>query len=134
MASPARADAPPARHRQRDRLPLAAALDSAAVVAFAALGRRNHDEEPGLAGVFETAAPFLIGLLVAWVVVRAWRAPERIGTGLVVWPITVAVGMVVRRLAFDEGTALPFVIVATVFLGACLVGWRAALRLLTRGV
>jgi hypothetical protein len=131
VASPARADAPPAR-RQRDRLPLAAGLDTAVVVAFAALGRRNHDEEPGLAGVFETAAPFLIGLLVAWIVVRAWRAPERIGTGLAVWPITVAVGMVVRRFVFDEGTALPFVIVATIFLGACFIGWRAALRLLTR--
>ena len=130
MASPARAEPRPAPSRQRDRLPLAVGLDTASVVLFVALGRRSHEEESGLGAVLGTAAPFLIALVVAWVVVRAWRRPERIGTGLAIWPLTVGVGMLLRRFVFDDGTALPFVIVATIFLGACFLGWRAALRLL----
>jgi NADH:ubiquinone oxidoreductase subunit H len=33
--------------------------------------------------------------------------------------------MVLRNLAFNRGTALAFVIVATVFLLATMTGWRA---------
>ena len=42
------------------RTPLAAALDTAVVVAFVAIGRRNHDEDEAISGLVETAAPFLI--------------------------------------------------------------------------
>ena len=49
-------------------------------------------------------------------------------TGLTIWPITVLVGMIVRNLVFDRGTATSFVIVATIFLGVTLVGWRALTR------
>ena len=96
------------------------------------IGRRNHDESAGIGGLLETAAPFLIGLGVGWLIVRAWRWPMAIVTGLVIWPITILVGMIVRSTIFDRGTAVSFVIVATLFLGACLVGWRAAFRVLTR--
>jgi hypothetical protein len=41
---------------------------------------------------------------------------------------TVALGMVLRKLVFDEGTATAFVIVATVFTGAVSNGWRLAVR------
>jgi hypothetical protein len=64
-------------------------------------------------------------------IVRAWRRPTKVTTGVLIWPITVLVGMIVRNLVFDDGTATSFVIVATVFLGACLVGWRAALKAIT---
>jgi hypothetical protein len=33
--------------------------------------------------------------------------------------------MLLRNLVFDDGTAASFVIVASVFLGTFLVGWRA---------
>lgn len=108
----------------RDRTPLAAGLDTAVVVLFVAIGRRNHDEDPGVGGLIMTAAPFLIALAVAWVAVRAWNRPTTPATGIAVWLGTVAVGLALRRLAFDDGIALPFVIVATVFLGIFLVGRR----------
>ena len=38
--------------------------------------------------------------------------------------------MLVRNLVFDRGTATSFVIVATLFVGAFLVGWRVVLRLI----
>jgi membrane protein implicated in regulation of membrane protease activity len=44
--------------------------------------------------------------------------------GVFVWFITVLIGMQLRRFVFDRSTAAAFVIVATVFLAATLIGWR----------
>jgi len=122
---------PPAPQDDR-RTPLAAGLDTASVVLFVAIGRREHDEGTALAGLLSTAAPFLLGLLVAWLVVRAWRAPTALTTGLLIWPITVVVGMVLRRVVFGDGTAFAFVIVASAFLGLTLVGWRVVAAMYER--
>ena len=97
------------------------------VTLFVAAGRRTHEQDPAITGLVETGAPFLLGLAAGWLVARAWRHPAGVRTGLIVWPVTVAVGMVLRRVVFDDGTATSFVIVATAFLGATLVGWRLVL-------
>lgn len=103
---------------------VAAALDVMAVLVFVVIGREEHDEGTAVGGIVETAAPFLIGLAVGWLVARAWRRPLSVVSGLVIWPTTVLVGMIVRNWGFDEGTATSFVIVTTAFLGMCFVGWR----------
>lgn len=103
----------------------AALVDVAAVVVFVVIGRRNHDEGSAIAEAARVATPFLIGLGAGWVAARAWRQPFAVRTALVVWPVTVVVGMLLRQVASDRGTAASFIIVATVFLGATLVGWRA---------
>ena len=41
-------------------------------------------------------------------------------------------GMVLRRTAFDKGTAVSFIVVATVFLGLFLLGWRLVAGYLLR--
>jgi hypothetical protein len=114
------------------RLELAIGLDVFVVVLFVAIGRRTHDEGSAFAGVIKTALPFLLGLGAAWVAVRAWRRPTAVLTGLAIWPLTVLIGMILRRTAFDSGTATAFVVVATLFLGAGLVGWRWVAGLLRR--
>jgi hypothetical protein len=114
------------------RLATAVGLDVFVVILFVAIGRRNHEGSSAFADVIETGAPFLIGLAVAWILTRAWRRPTTLRIGLAVWPITVLAGMIVRRAVFDRGTATAFVIVATLFLGAGLVGWRAGWRLTER--
>ena len=106
------------------RAALAALADIVAIVIFVAIGRRNHDEGTAVDGIATVAAPFLIALAVGWIVARAWKQPMQINTAFIVWPITVAVGMVLRNVVFDRGTALPFIIVATLVLGLFLVGWR----------
>lgn len=113
----------------RFRLPLALVLDAALVLAFVALGRQEHDDTSETRNVLAIAAPFWIGLGIGWAVARVWRAPWAIRTGLVIWPVVIVAGMLVRRFAFDDGTAVAFVIVATLFLGACVVGWRALAHL-----
>lgn len=102
---------------------LALLLDVVLVIAFAATGRASHDSDV-LAGLGRTAWPFVAGLAVGWLVVRGWRAPAApVRTGLAVAVVTVVAGMVLRVLS-GQGTALPFVIVATLTLVALLVGWR----------
>jgi cytochrome bd-type quinol oxidase subunit 1 len=107
------------------------ALDVVAVIAFVVIGRRNHDEGGDFLDVVGTAAPFLIGLVAGWLVARADRDPSSVRTGVVVASVTVAAGMLLRHFVFGDGTALSFVIVATVFLGLTLVGWRALATLRT---
>jgi Protein of unknown function (DUF3054) len=106
------------------RVGIAAALDAASIVVFAAIGVRNHELDSGLGDVFTVAAPFLIGLAAGWVAARAWDRPFALRTGIIVWAATIVVGMVLRSRVFDRGTAASFVIVATLFTAACLLGWR----------
>jgi Protein of unknown function (DUF3054) len=104
-------------------------LDAIAVVVFVAIGRDNHAEGLDLQGLGRTAAPFMIGAAVGWLISSAWKRPADLRTGLIVWASTLAVGMVLRRLVFDKGTAVAFVVVATVFLGVTFLGWRLVHRL-----
>ncbi|MEN9648696.1 MAG: hypothetical protein RLZ17_732, partial [Actinomycetota bacterium] len=50
--------------------------------------------------------------------------------GVVIWLVTVVLGLLLRNLIFDRGTATPFVIVATVVLGVLLVGRRLIMRVI----
>ena len=97
---------------------------------FVAVGRRNHDESTGVSGIVEVALPFLIALVCSWVVSRAWRKPDATKNGVVIWLVTVVLGLLLRNLIFDRGTATPFVIVATVVLGVLLVGRRLIMRVI----
>jgi F0F1-type ATP synthase assembly protein I len=107
------------------RWPSALALDAALVLAFAALGRRSHDEGgSAIGGAISVAAPFLIALGAAWLIPAVRRRPRAVVSGATVCAVTLIVGMVVRRTVFDRGTALSFVIVATCVLAAFLIGWR----------
>jgi len=74
----------------------AAAMDVLLVVVFAATGRASHAENV-LAGLWQTSWPFLAALAVGWAVTLAWRAPlAPLQTGLGVWGVTVAGGMLLR--------------------------------------
>lgn len=108
------------------RIAGALVTDVVLVGAFVALGRRNHDEAVDASGVVGTAAPFLIALIIGWVGLRLWRNPSDPYAAVGLWAITLAAGMVLRRLVFDDGTATAFVIVAAVALATLLIGWRAA--------
>jgi len=114
------------------RLPLALGVDTFSVVLFVAVGRREHERDSAIAGLIDTAAPFLIGLALAWVVLRAWNRPTDWRTGIGIWAITLVVGMLVRGLVFGDGTATSFVIVAALFLALFLIGWRVAFGVIDR--
>ncbi len=106
--------------------------DVVVVLAFAGIGRASHDEGLTIGGWAHTAWPFLVGLLVGWLLTRLVRtAPGGVRGAMVIWLSTVAVGMVVRVIT-GAGTAVAFVIVALVFLGLFLLGGRAVATLVAR--
>lgn len=103
----------------------AAVIDVICIVVFVALGRKSHDEGGNIVvGTLKVAAPFLIALALGWLAARAWTSPTAPTTGMVIWVVTIVAGMLLRRFAFDRGTALPFIIVASIFTLLFLVGWR----------
>ena len=114
--------------------PVAAALlaDLVCVVVFCTLGRRSHDEGLSIAGIAETAWPFLTGAGVGWLLARGWRRPLSLTpTGVAVWLGTVVVGMMLRK-ATAQGTAVSFIVVASLVTAVLLLGWRAVAALLAR--
>ncbi len=111
------------------RLDPAMAMDAACIGLFVVIGRSSHHEGNAVTETIGIAAPFLIALAVGWAVVIARKQPHgrSAAGGLVISLITVSLGLVLRRFVFDRGTALAFVIVATLFLGFLLNGWRTTL-------
>lgn len=111
---------------------LAPLLDLLAVLVFALVGRRSHAHGITLGGVLETAAPFLCGTAAGWLLASLTldASPRTWQFGTIVVVATVVVGMLLRRLA-ATGTAPSFIIVATLFLTATLIGWRLLARLLS---
>ncbi len=106
--------------------------DVALILVFAASGRRTHEHGVTVAGVLETAWPFLVAYATATLAVRAWRSPGAPWpTGVVLWVVTVAGGLVVRALA-GGGVALSFQVVTLIVLGAFLLLPRVVLRVVRR--
>ena len=114
----------------RPSIVTAGVLDAALVLLFAAIGRLSHGET--LAGLGMTAWPFLGGLIIGWLVLRAWRHPLNVvWTGLGLWIATVAGGLLLRVVS-GQGVQLSFAIVTTIVLGIFLLGWRAIAALVRR--
>ena len=107
------------------RLALSALVDIAVIIVFVAIGREEHNSGSSVVGLLETAAPLLIALAIGWLATRAWQNPTGVGRGLGIWLVTILAGMNLRHYVFDDGTATAFIIVASAFTLAGLVGWRA---------
>lgn len=99
--------------------------DVVCVILFATIGRASHGEVLSPGGLLRTGTPFVLGLVVGWVIVVTARvAALRWLAGVVLWASTLIVGMVVRYFT-GQGVAVIFVIVAACFLALTLIGWRA---------
>lgn len=98
--------------------------DVLAVLVFVVIGRRTHDEGSAIVGVLKTAAPFLIALPIGWLLFGALHEPFAGKAGLGTWSTTLVLGMILRKAVFGGGLAVPFVIVATVFLFVTMIFWR----------
>lgn len=110
---------------------IAVVVDLVAVLMFAAIGRNSHAEGITVLGTLTTAGPFLVALVLGWLVGRGWRAPLTLPTGAFVWAITAGVGLAVRT-AFTHRLPLSFVLVASISLAVLLLGWRLLTLLATR--
>lgn len=110
---------------QNRAVPLSAAADVACVLVFCAVGRRSHAEGVTLAGLAQTAWPFLAGTAAGWLLARAWRRPAApVPTGVIIWVSTVAIGMLLRKVD-NQGVAPSFAVVASLVTLLLLLGWRS---------
>ena len=110
-------------------------VDVIAVLVFSVLGRGAHNRTPGIAGVLETAWPFLLALAVAWIVRLVWKsgpAPLTMATAGYLWAVTLVGGMVIRGLATGRVPHWSFMIVAAIALAVLFFGWRAIAGLINR--
>jgi hypothetical protein len=121
------------RSRRVRRALTALFADAVCVIVFCTIGRRSHAEGLTVAGIAQTAWPFLAGTGVGWLLIGGWRRPFTvIPVGVVVWVCTVVVGMVLRKET-SAGVSTSFVVVASVSTAVLLLGWRAAAALFRRG-
>ncbi len=104
---------------------VAAVLDLAAVLVFAAAGKSSHAEHGGVVEVLVIAWPFAVGAAVGWGLHLLLRRtpPVSAVSGLWVAGGAVVVGHLLRVVS-GRGTAASFVVVSAVVLGLLLVGWR----------
>lgn len=111
---------------------MARLLDVLVVIAFVLIGRATHEEGLASLGTLHALWPFLVAVVVAWIALTPLHLPlPGIRAGVLIWIVTLFGGMGLRALS-GQGTALPFLIVATLVLAAGLLGWRAIGILLGR--
>jgi hypothetical protein len=107
------------------RIPaLAFAADVIAVVVFAAVGRMSHGEAESFIGLLATTAPFLLGLVVAWLTPMVRARPVGMRAGLVALGGAGVLGLLVRA-AFTDRLPWSFVLVTIASLAVLMLGWRA---------
>lgn len=116
----------------RMRAVIALVADVLSVLVFTAVGISQHGLGLSLTTLTWVAWPFLVGMLVGHLAIRAWRTPFGIWPrGVFVWAITVVGGMAIRTI-LGLGTEVSFVIVTAVVLAVLMLGWRAVARWVTR--
>jgi hypothetical protein len=94
------------------------------ILIFVAIGRSVHDHGVKLSGMISTTWPFAVGMAIGWLIlVVRGRSATSFAAGVTVCLATVSVGMALRVVA-GQGIAVAFVVVALVFLGAFMLGWR----------
>lgn len=102
----------------------AIAVDIVVVMAFVVIGREDHGFVSGIGDYMSVAAPFLVGLVITSAAMRSWERPINAGVGAVIGVGTVAIGMLLRKFVWGDGTALPFVLITFVFIVVGFVAWR----------
>lgn len=106
-------------------------IDAVLVVVFATFGRGAHSEGLGAAQVWGTAWPFLVALVVGWLLVLLLRrAPLAVPTGVLLWVVTLAGGMAIRGITTGRVPHWSFLLVAGVTTAVFLIGWRLVVRVI----
>lgn len=123
------------------RTAILVAGDVAALLIFAAIGRRSHGQAAGLDAIVEvtrTAAPFLLGWLVAGMLAGAYSPGRTRGLGpmllttLLGWIGGLVLGAVFRAILIGRFSPLSFYVVTFLVALLLLGGWRAAFALVER--
>jgi hypothetical protein len=111
---------------------VAALADFAVIVVFVAIGRRTHESGSDAGGFLRVLWPFALGLAAGWAATSLFRAPIAFRRAVPAWLITVAVGVALRIVVQGHELKPAFTVVALLFVGACMLGWRGVVVLWSR--
>jgi hypothetical protein len=110
--------------------------DLAAVIAFVAVGQRDHDlinEANPVLGVLLTAAEFGVPWLIAGLLLGAFPRGDKLtvrsllARSLNTWLVAAPIGILIRSYALGRAVIPTAFLVATLgFGGAFVLGWRIA--------
>ena len=112
-----------------------AVADGLALLAFVTVGLLSHDHALTATGYARDALPLLAGWYGAAALLGLYRRGGRRAL-LLTWAVGVPAGVVVRALVLGRsasGREAAFLVVALVFTGVFVLGFRAALALARRG-
>lgn len=98
-------------------------VDVVLVLIFALVGRLSHAKTLTAMDVLITAWPFLVALVIGWVVTLSWRNTFGLLPALGVWIVTAGGGLLIRNLS-GTSTQVPFILVTIFTLGFLLLAWR----------
>ncbi len=107
-------------------------LDVVWIVLFAILGLQDHAGDSPPLVVFGVTWPFFVGYLISLIVLRLARAPQSLVRGTLVWLGTLVIGMAIRTVLKGYLPEPAFIIIAALFLGLGLVGWRVVALIICR--
>lgn len=113
------------------------ALDVIAIALFALFARMAHQSEEmpfNFAGWVSTLWPFLIGVVLSWVLIlaRRWDGARLVPAGVSAWILTVVVGLVIWSVRNGAVPHWSFIMVATLMSALLMLGWRASAKLVRR--
>lgn len=106
-------------------------VDAVLVLAFAVIGRASHGSELSLAGIAQTAWPFLIAVIVGSLAADRFGRGSWWRSGLIVWVVTVALGVALRLIGGETAQGA-FIVVTALALALLLIGWRGLAALARR--
>ena len=106
-------------------------IDVLCLLAFAVVGSFSH--EGGLLDLPRVAWPFLLALLVVWVLPMTRMTSLLVWpTGVMVWAVT-SVGGLALRWVTGGGVSGAMPVITIVVLGVLLIGWRLIAHFVERG-
>ncbi|MHB1064555.1 MAG: DUF3054 domain-containing protein [Georgenia sp.] len=105
-------------------------LDLAGVLVFAFVGVLSHGSPLG--DYLQVVWPFVVALAAAWMVPAVRAFPLLIWpSGVLVWAVTVAIGLGLRWVTGGGGSGA-FPVVTAVVLAVLIIGWRVVPEVVER--
>ena len=109
--------------------------DTLALLAFAAIGRGNHNVGGGALETLIVAAPFVAAWFPAALLLGAYRVRGLraiVVRSALAWIVALPFGLGLRALILERGIPLSFAIVTFLVVLALLCGWRALFTILRK--